>query len=159
GLKVPGPEARGAVIGFTDWHNRYHVYRAILEGLLYSFREGKDRIEQSSGRRVNRLVAAGGGSQSNTVMQMTADIFGMPVERPSVYEASGLGAAMIAATTLGMHPDIQTAIKAMSGQPTRFEPNLKTHKLYTRLYKNVYLKMYERLIDLYREIEQTVERP
>lgn len=156
GLKVPGPEARGAVIGFTDWHNRYHIYRAILEGLLYSLREGNERIQQSTGKKIKRLVAAGGGSQSDVVMQMTADIFGMPVERPAVYEASGLGAAMIAATTLGMHPDISTAVKKMSGTPTKFEPNTKTHKLYTRLYRNIYLKMYDRLSDLYREIEQTI---
>lgn len=152
GLKVPGPEARGAVIGFTDWHNRYHIYRAILEGLLYSLREGKERIEKSGSKRIRRIVAAGGGSQSDVIMQMTADIFGMPVERPAIYEASGLGAAMIAAAALGLAPDVQTAIKRMSGAPRRFEPNPTVHRTYERIYRNVYLKMYDRLKDFYKEL-------
>mgnify|MGYP001409659101 CR=1 FL=1 len=152
GLKVPGPEARGAVIGFSDWHNRYHIYRAILEGLLFSLREGKERIEKAGMRGIRRIVAAGGGSQSDVVMQMTADIFGMPVERPAIYEASGLGAAMIAAVGLNLKPDMATAVKEMSGLPTRFEPNKAVHKVYDRIYKNVYLKLYDRLKDLYKEL-------
>ncbi len=43
GLKVPGPEARGAIIGFGDVHTRAHMYRAILEGIAYSLREGAQR--------------------------------------------------------------------------------------------------------------------
>jgi sugar (pentulose or hexulose) kinase len=45
GLKVPGPEAKGAIIGFGDVHTRAHLYRAILEGLAYALKEGKERIE------------------------------------------------------------------------------------------------------------------
>ena len=36
GIRTPGPEARGAVIGFTDAHTRAHLFRAILEGLAYA---------------------------------------------------------------------------------------------------------------------------
>jgi sugar (pentulose or hexulose) kinase len=41
GIKVPGPEAKGAIIGFGDVHNRAHLYRAILEGLAYALREAR----------------------------------------------------------------------------------------------------------------------
>ena len=51
GLKAPGPEAKGAIIGFGDVHTRAHFYRAILEGLAYALREGKERIERRSRRR------------------------------------------------------------------------------------------------------------
>ena len=44
GIRTPGPEARGAVIGFTDAHTRAHLFRAILEGLAYALREGCERI-------------------------------------------------------------------------------------------------------------------
>jgi sugar (pentulose or hexulose) kinase len=47
GIKIPGPEAKGAMIGFGDVHNRAHMYRAILEGLAYALREGKERIENA----------------------------------------------------------------------------------------------------------------
>ena len=46
GIRVPGPEAKGAMIGFGDVHTRAHMYRAILEGLAYALREGKERIER-----------------------------------------------------------------------------------------------------------------
>lgn len=46
GVKLPGPEAKGAIIGFGDVHSRAHLYRSILEGLAYALREGKERIEK-----------------------------------------------------------------------------------------------------------------
>jgi sugar (pentulose or hexulose) kinase len=84
GLKIPGPEARGAVIGFGDVHTRAHFYRAIIEGLGYALLEGLERTEKRSGIPITSLRVAGGGSQSPGVMQTTADIFGLPVTRPHV---------------------------------------------------------------------------
>ena len=72
GLKLPGPEAKGAVIGFGDVHNRAHLYRAILEGLAYGLREGKERIEKRTRVPVSELRVSGGGSQSRQAMQATA---------------------------------------------------------------------------------------
>ncbi|UUZ53606.1 hypothetical protein LP419_33585 [Massilia sp. H-1] len=107
GIKVPGPEAKGAIIGFGDVHTRAHVYRAILEGLAYALREGKERIEKRSGVAITELRVSGGGSQSDAAMQLTADIFGLPTARPHIYETSGLGAAIDAAVGLGLYPDFQ----------------------------------------------------
>ena len=42
GVGVPGPEAKGAIIGFGDIHTRAHVYRAMIEGITYALREGKE---------------------------------------------------------------------------------------------------------------------
>jgi hypothetical protein len=57
GIKVPGPEAKGAVIGFGDVHNRAHLYRAILEGLAYALREAKERIERRGGRPISACAS------------------------------------------------------------------------------------------------------
>lgn len=46
-LGEPGPEARGSIIGFNDGHTRAHLYRAILEGMAYALRAGKERIENA----------------------------------------------------------------------------------------------------------------
>jgi sugar (pentulose or hexulose) kinase len=101
GIRVPGPEAKGAIIGFGDVHTRAHVYRAILEGtgLCAARRQGAHRTR--SGVRITELRVSGGGSQSDAAMQLTADIFGLPTARPHVYETSGLGAAIDAAVGLG----------------------------------------------------------
>jgi sugar (pentulose or hexulose) kinase len=123
GIKVPGPEAKGAIIGFGDVHNRAHLYRAILEGLAYALREAKERIERRSGRPITRLRVSGGGSQSDAAMQITANIFNLPCERPHLYETSGLGAAMLAAVSLKLHPDFATAVARHDRIGAVFEPS------------------------------------
>lgn len=159
GVREPGPEAKGAVIGFGDVHTRAHLYRAILEGLAYALREGKERIEKRSGVAINRLRVAGGGSQSDAAMQLTADVFGLPAERPHTYETSGLGAAIDAAVGLGLHPDFETAVGRMTRVGRVYEPQPATSQLYNQLYREVYLDMYKRLQPLYRKIRQITGYP
>jgi len=152
GLKVPGPEARGAIIGFNGMHTRSHLYRAILEGLAYALREGAQRTVKRTGVEITELRVAGGGSQSNAAMQITADIFGLPTSRAHVYEASGLGAAIDAAVGVGLHPDFKTAINEMTHVGDTFKPIPKNHQLYNDLFQKVYLRMYEQLKPLYEEL-------
>ncbi len=158
GLRFPGPEARGAIIGFGDSHTRAHIYRAILEGLAYALREGKEKTEKRSGVKITDLRIAGGGSQSNAAMQLTADIFGLPTARPHVYEASGLGAAMDAAVGINIHRDFKSAVSEMTHLGDCFEPNRDTHAVYERLYREVYLRMYNKLKPLYQEIRDITGR-
>jgi sugar (pentulose or hexulose) kinase len=159
GIKQPGPEAKGAIIGFGDVHNRAHFYRAILEGLAYALREGKERIEKRSGIPITALRVSGGGSQSDAAMQLTADIFGLPTARPHIYETSGLGAAINAAVGLKLHRDFGTAIKEMTRIGKVFEPNAQHRKTYDELYTRVYKKMYARLGPLYQEIQEITGYP
>jgi len=156
GLKLPGPEARGAIIGFGGGHTRAHLYRAILEGLAYALRDGAERSSKRSGTPITELRVAGGGSQSDQAMQITADVFGLPASRPHLYEASGLGAAIDAAVGLKLHPDFGTAIKEMTRLGDTFEPNPQAHAIYEELYRNAYQKMYGRLKPLYEEIRIAV---
>lgn len=140
-------------------HTRAHVYRAILEGLAYALKEGKERIEKRSGQTIRRLRVAGGGSQSDAAMQLTADIFGLPAERPHTYETSGLGAAIDAAVGLGIHPDFNKAVQAMTRTGRIFEPNPEASALYQRLYQEVYRDMYPRLQPLYKKIREITGYP
>jgi sugar (pentulose or hexulose) kinase len=156
GLKIPGPEAKGAVIGFGDVHSRSHFYRAIIEGLAYALREGAERTEKRSHIPITALRVAGGGSQSPGVMQITADIFGLPVSKPHVYEASGLGAAIDVAVGLGLHPDFNMAVNQMTRLGETFEPNRSRHQMYSELYEKVYKKMYDQLKPLYSEIRKII---
>ncbi len=159
GLKIPGPEAKGAIIGFGDVHTRAHVYRAILEGLAYALREGKERTEKRTGIPITELRVSGGGSQSDAAVQLTADIFDLPTARPHLYETSGLGAAIDAAVGLKLHPDFATAVREMTRVSRVFEPNPDTRALYDGLYHRVYKKMYRRLRPLYEEIRTITGYP
>ena len=159
GLKNPGPEAKGAIIGFGDVHTRAHFYRSILEGLAYALREGKERIEKRTKIPVTSLRVSGGGSQSRNAMQLTADIFGLPAARPTLYETSGLGASIVAAVGLGLHPNFKTAVNAMTHVGDVFEPDMGTHRLYDQLYHQVYKKMYKRLRPIYQKIREITGYP
>ena len=159
GVKVPGPEAKGAIIGFGDVHTRAHIYRAILEGLAYALREGKERTEHRSHIPITELRVAGGGSQSNAALQLTANVFGLLTARPHTYEASGLGAAIDAAVGLGLQPNFEVAVGEMTHVGRVFEPDPRTREIYDGLYHRVYKQMYRRLKPLYDEIREITGYP
>ena len=159
GVKYPGTEAKGAIIGFGDVHTRAHIYRAILEGLAYSLKEGLLNTEKRTKVKVNKLVVSGGGSQSNQAMQITADIFNKVAERPHTYETSALGAAINAVVGLGYFPDFKTAVKSMCRTETVFEPIPANMKIYEDLYENIYAKMYKKLQPLYNQIRKITKYP
>jgi sugar (pentulose or hexulose) kinase len=159
GLRHPGPEARGAIIGFGDVHTRAHLYRAILEGLAYALREGRERMERRTGVAVDELRVAGGGAQSDAALQITADVFGLPAARPHTHEASGLGAAIVAAVGLGLHPDFATAVRTMTRVARVFTPDPAARRVYDQLYTRVYRRMYPRLRPLYDALSEVLGRP
>jgi sugar (pentulose or hexulose) kinase len=156
---VPGPEAKGSIIGFGEVHTRAHLYRAILEGIVYALREGNEAIERKGGRKLESLRISGGGSQSDAAMQITADVFGRPVERAHTFETSGLGAAIVTATGLGYYPNLEKAMQAMTRPGQRFEPDPATGPVYDQLYREVYQKLYPRLAPLYRAIRDITGYP
>ncbi len=159
GLREPGPEAKGAVIGFGDVHTRAHLYRAILEGLAYALREGRDRIEKRGRLGLTQLRVSGGGAQSDAAMQLTADIFNLPTARPHTHETSGLGAAIDCAVGLGLHKDFDQAVAQMTRIGRLFEPIAANVATYDALYERVYKRMYERLAPLYAEISRITGYP
>jgi sugar (pentulose or hexulose) kinase len=140
-------------------HTRAHVYRAILEGLAYGLRAGKEQIERKTGKPIRLLRVSGGGSQSDQAMQISADVFGLPAERPEIYETSALGAAINTAVGLGLHADYATAVRAMARVGRRFEPDPKAVVLYDALYREVYQYMYKQLRPLYRSIRKITGYP
>jgi sugar (pentulose or hexulose) kinase len=152
GIRHPGLDAKGAIIGFGDVHTRAHVYRAILEGLAYALRDGAGRIASKTGTALAELRVSGGGSQSDAALQLTADIFNLPASRPHTYETSGLGAAIDSAVALGLHGDFLAAVRAMTRTARTFEPIAAHAALYEELYQQVYRRMYRRLSPLYARI-------
>jgi sugar (pentulose or hexulose) kinase len=159
GLKVPGTEAKGAIIGFGDVHTRAHVYRAILEGLTYSLKEGLLRTVKRTGVPVNRVVVSGGGSQSRQAMQLTADIFNMEAFRPHTYETSSVGAAVSAAVGMKFFDGYAAAVGSMTRTGEKFSPEPGNVEIYARLYEKVYSKMYRHLKPLYEQIRNITGYP
>ena len=160
---TPGPElasyAKGSIIGFGDIHTRAHLYRAIIEGLLFALKEGAQLTEKKNGVPMTRVRAAGGGSQSNEIMQVTADVFGLPAERAHTHETAVVGAAIDAAVGLKLFPDFDHAVRAMTRVREVFEPIDDHVDIYRKLYDKVYLRMYKQLLPLFKEIQEITGYP
>ncbi len=153
------PAAKGAIIGFGDVHKKQHIYRAIIEGLAFALREGKEKIERVSGEKIERLAVSGGAAQSDEICQIAADVFGLPLVRGKTTETSGLGAAIITAKAVGEYASVKDAVEKMVGYEKKFCPNRENVSIYSQLYNRVYKKMYKKLEPLYHEIRAITGYP
>lgn len=160
---MPGPlshrEAKGAVFGFGDVHTRAHLYRAILEGIVFGLRQGAELTQRKTKVPLTEVRASGGGSRSDALMQITADIFGLPTRRAHTPETSSIGAAIDAAVGVGLHPDIRTAVAEMTRPGRTFEPDQAHVRLYDALYAKVWEPSIGRLMPIYRSIREVVGYP
>jgi glycerol kinase len=123
GLGAPhwDPRARGAVLGVTRGTSAAHIARATLEGIALRVAEVFDLMAQATGLPLPALRVDGGASACDLLMQLQADLLGVPVERPAMRETTALGAAYLAALGCGLLDDIGTL--AARWRPERtFEP-------------------------------------
>lgn len=149
---VTMPTARGAIIGFSDQHTRIHIYRAIIEGINFALMDGMRLMEKRAGHTFKEIHVGGGGSQSDEICQITADMFGLPVVRTQTYEVTGIGCAMAAFVGIGAFKNYRQAVEAMVHDKDVFMPDMKQNRIYKRLYEDVYKKIYGRLAGLYETL-------
>lgn len=149
------PIARGAMIGFSENTTSAHVYRAIIEGISFCLREGLEFFEKKRlHHKVDKIRISGGGSDSDIICQITADIFGKPVQKVQTSECSSLGCAMAGFIAAKEFKTVEEAVESMVHQTVEFQPNLDNHMKYNYLYNNVYLKMYSNLKKTYKKIKE-----
>lgn len=146
------PLAKGSIIGFYDVHTKYHLYKAIIEGIGFGLREGLDSIQNRGKIRVQYLTISGGGSRSDAICQITSDLFNLPVYKSETYEASSLGCAMAQMIALGVYKDANDAKKHMVRYVKQFTPNKKASMLYDELYRDTYVKIYPSLSGIYKKL-------
>jgi len=93
--------ARGAIVGLTHHATRAHLVRATLEAICFQCREVADAMARDSGRPLEALRVDGGATANDLLMQLQADVLGVPVVRPAVRETTSLGAAYAAGLAVG----------------------------------------------------------
>lgn len=153
------PLAKGAIVGFSDRCTKIHMYRAIIEGIAYCLREGLELFENKRlHHKIEKIRISGGGSQSDIICQITADIFNKPVSRIQTFECSSLGAAMAGFIAAGEFKNKSEAAEAMVHQSDEFIPNPIAVKEYDYLFKKVYIKMYPNLKDLYKNVKKFCDK-
>ena len=155
---ITNPNARGAIVGFADYHTRYHLYRAIIEGILLELYHGLSTMEKRSKQKVRALYAGGGGARSDVVCQIAADLFGLPVSRIQTHEASAIGAAMVAFVAKGVFADYDDAIAHMVQPKDTFAPRQEEHERYMDYYRKIYSRLPARLRPIDKSIAEINRR-
>jgi glycerol kinase len=118
GLGAPhwDPDARGAIVGLTRGSTAAHIARATLEGVAHQVADLVDAMGADRGAALQELRVDGGASANDLLMQMQADLIGIPVVRPADLETTARGAAMLA----GLAPS-----DGLGGGVSVFEPNVE----------------------------------
>jgi glycerol kinase len=99
-------DARGVIVGLSRFNTKAHLARATLEAICFQTRAVLDAMVQDSGVNLEVLKVDGGATVNNTLMQLQADILGVPVVRPVVSETTALGAAYAAGLAIGFWKDL-----------------------------------------------------
>ena len=104
GLGAPywRPELRGALLGLTRGTTRAHIARATLEALAFQSRDLVEAMARDAGRPVRVLKVDGGAAANDLLMQLQADLLGIPVHRPRMIETTALGAGLLAGLGAGL---------------------------------------------------------
>ncbi len=105
-------DVRGALLGLTRGTTRAHVVRAALESLAFQSCDLVTAMERDARTRLRRLRVDGGAAENAFLMQLQADLLGVPVERPRVIETTALGAGLLAGLGVGFwtsHREIERA--------------------------------------------------
>ena len=114
-------DARGVIVGLTRYVTRAHLVRATLEAICYQTRDVLEAMRADSGITLTALKVDGGATVNDFLMQLQADVLGVPVVRPKVHETTALGAAYAAGLATGLWSSLGQ-LRANWGVDRVFEP-------------------------------------
>jgi glycerol kinase len=123
GLGAPhwDPYARGAILGLTRGSGAAEIARAALEGIAFQVHDVIRAMEDDAGTTMHELRVDGGASKNDLLMQIQADLLGVPVVRPKITETTALGAAYLAGLAVGFWSG-RDELEAHWAEDARFEP-------------------------------------
>jgi xylulokinase len=145
--------ARGMFCGLTLGHGKYHMARAVMEGVCYSLKDCI-RLLTGMGLRCDRVVASGGGANSTLWLQMQADILEQPICKSNAAEQACLGAAVAAGVGCGVYSDFHEACERLVSFDDRvyypIPENVKIYDEYYEIFRGLYARNRESFHELSR---------
>lgn len=126
---------RAGFAGIGPDHTRADFARAVLEGVAADVARCVQILEQFMHEPFREVRCAGGLTRIRLYNQILADMLGRPVVRAQVHEATGLGAWISAAVTLGLYMSHEEAFAALRIPYEGFEPNMENHAVYRKRQK------------------------
>jgi len=119
--------ARGLITGLTRGAGAGQLARATLEAIAYQVRDVFDVMQTESGAPLRTLLADGGASRNDLLVQFQADIIDCPVLRSTSTDISPLGAAFLAGLAVGLWTD-EAEIEDLVPPRDRFEPQMSPER-------------------------------
>ncbi|MGB7791469.1 MAG: glycerol kinase GlpK [Terrimicrobiaceae bacterium] len=113
--------ARGAIVGLTRGTTAAHIARAALEGIAFQVVDILGAMEADSGIQLAELRVDGGASKNNLLMQLQADLLGVPVVRSRNTETTALGAAYLAGLAVDFYKS-KDELASQWASDRKFEP-------------------------------------
>lgn len=148
------PLARGAWVGLTLRHGLGHMARAVMEGVVFSLRDGLT-IMRELGLDIGEVRAIGGGARSPLWRQMQADMLGQPIVQMRAEEGPAFGAALLAGVGAGVYPSVESAVDSAVATGPVTEPNAENARRYDELYA-VYRALYPALREQFAALDRVV---
>ena len=139
------PLASGAFLGLTSRHTRGHLTRALMEGVLFSLRDGI-QIMEDLGVRPTEIRAIGGGATSPLWLQLQADVYDAPIHRMAIEEGAAYGAALLGHVSAGTFSGVDEATSVVRTREEVTEPDPKHAAVYQDMFA-VYRSLYDTLRD------------
>ncbi|MSQ19739.1 MAG: glycerol kinase [Betaproteobacteria bacterium] len=104
GLGAPywDARARGTMIGLTRGTTAAHLARAVLDAIALQSAELLEAMQRDAGLTLTELRVDGGATANKLLMQVQADLLGVPVIRPATLETTALGTAYLAGFAVGV---------------------------------------------------------
>jgi L-ribulokinase len=137
GRRTPDADQRlkAAIAGLSLGADAPRVYRALAEATAFGARAIAERFREE-GVAIEGIIGIGGvARKSPFVMQILADVLGMPISVPAGDQPVALGAAIFAAVAAGLYPDIPSAQKAICSPVEKvYTPDPKAAEAYRELY-------------------------
>ncbi|MEM9203467.1 MAG: FGGY-family carbohydrate kinase, partial [Actinomycetota bacterium] len=127
------PFRKGAMIGFDGRHTRGHIYRSILEGIALRLKTHMDPMATELGQPFTHLIVSGGGANSDVMMQILADVHGVPVSRNRLRSSAAIGCAVNAGISAGIWATPADATAVLVQRDDTFEPDAAATAHYARL--------------------------
>lgn len=149
------PYSRGVVRGLSLRHTHAHIYRAIMEGVVYGTKVILD-VMAEGGILIDEIIICGGAAQSPLWLQIHADVLGKNIIVPKEQQAVSLGSAIAGTVAAGIYSSIQEAADNMVTIDRIVEPNPKHTALYAP-YVTQYVNTYEHLKDDSFELVKTLK--
>lgn len=124
---------RAQFFGLGAAHGPGELHRAVLEGVAFAAARHLRIMEQAAGRRLERVIASGGGAKSPLWLRIKASAYGIPISVPEEAECGVIGCAALAATATGRFAQLEQAVDAYVRYAADVPPDPDWARLYARM--------------------------